>query len=160
MSCCGGQNCGEKVSALSADQVETLKVSAQNFGFDGSWIADIISKYGPDILSVVVELARNGLTVATVVDLLTKFGPEILQLLLSILHVQTMRAAAVKSATGEVFPPADLPSGPMDSILITLVEKYLPILMQKYGPQILQAIMDAIIKAIGGGGSTPPVFQS
>ena len=156
MSCCGGQNCGEKVSALSVEQVDTLKTSAQNLGFDPSWIADIVAKYGPDVLSVIVELARNGITVATITDLLTKFGPEILQLLLSILHVKNMRGE-----TGDVFPPdpTQLPSSAIDSILIALIQQYLPILIQKYGPQILQAIMDAIIKAIGGGGNTPPVLN-
>ena len=154
MTCCSK----EKVSALSVEQVETLKLSAQNFGFDTNWIAELISKYGADILALVVEAARNGFSIALVVEIMSKFGPDLLQFVLDLFNTKKMEAVKF----GEVFPPTDgsmpLPGGMMDSILINLVQKYLPIIMEKYGDQIMKMIIDAIIKAISGGtDSGPPI---
>ena len=65
---------------------EELKLSATNFGFEANWVADLLEKYGPDVLALVIEAARNGFSVAFITEFVDKLGPMVLQLIVEWLN--------------------------------------------------------------------------
>jgi len=138
---------------------EDLKLSASNFGFDGGWVADVLTKYGDAVLALCIEAARNGFSVAFVVEVLTKFGPAFLEFLVSLFaQHQAMRMAATGEVlTGDVVTNGgDLIQG-LDAGVIQIliekympmiIEKYLPVLLEKYGDQLMQFFVQLILNAL------------
>jgi hypothetical protein len=129
---------------------EELKLSAQSFGFDLNWIVKILETWGDDVLSLIVEAARNGISVQFIVELLEKFGPVLLQLLVDLLNRKKMMAFA---AGAEVVPGPVVEGveGPFLDLIIEkylplIIQKYLPVIMEKYGPQLIQMIIDLFLK--------------
>lgn len=132
--------------ALSVEEVEELKLSAQSFGFENAWVADVLEKWGDDVLSLTVEAARNGFSVSFVMDVLNRFGPSVLELLFDLWNRKTM-AANMAFVEGERVNPVVIEG--MDSTLLQLLlEKFLPVIIDKYGDQILKLFMDAILKVL------------
>lgn len=140
---------------------EELKLSASNFGFDVSWIADVLTKYGDTVLALCIEAARNGFSIAFVVEILNKFGPAFLEFLVSLLtqnQAMRMRLAATSEVlTGDVVTTGgDLIQG-LDAGVIQvliekympmIIEKYLPVLIEKYGDQLMQFFVQMILNAL------------
>jgi hypothetical protein len=125
--------------------VNVMKSSAENFGFDPTWITDILQKYGQEVLALIVEAARNGFSVSFVMEVIQKFGPALLQFILDLFnHRQTMAETSGDVLTGDVVEGIDA------GILDVIIQKYLPIIIQKYlpaiwtqfGPIIMQFIQD------------------
>lgn len=129
---------------------DEMKMSAANFGFDVNWIADILAKYGEDVLTLVIEAARNGLSVAFIVEILKKFGPTLLQFIVDVFshHQSSLRMRGMAGA-GDVLT-GDIIEGIDASFLDVIIQKYLPVILEKYlptiwtqfGPQIMQFIQN------------------
>ena len=154
-------------NACKCDQTEALKAQVVGFGFDPSYIADLIQKFGPDLLGIVVEAVRQGLSVATIKDIVEKFGPDVLNLLLGVLNNKSAKAFA--GDQGVVIPGgvvvADQAGGLIDIILqnflpqvlqklLPVLVQQLPQLLQQYGPQLLQLLTSLIQQLV-----TPPAPQ-
>lgn len=136
MVCCKKEE--EKVM-----QMEDMKASAANFGFDAQWIADVIQKWGNDVLALVVEAARNGFSKDLIIEVLQKFGPLLLELMVDIINKFSMRKAAVgEVVVGEEVSLFDA------SILEVVVQKYLPMIMEKYGEKIIQMLIDWLLNNV------------
>lgn len=116
-----------------------LKASAVEFGFDATWITDLVSKFGGDVLSLVVEAVRGGFSKELVIEVLEKFGPFVLELLVNLLNKQKMAAAFGADVSADKFGLIDI------SIIESLVQKYLPVLLEKYGNQIAQIIINWVV---------------
>lgn len=130
---------------------EDIKLAATNFGFDGSWIAEIVAKYGNDVASLIIEAARNGLTVSFVVEIIQKFGPTLLQLIVDLLNKNNSTAFAATcnktcGVTSDVFPP--VMEGVDSPIVSVLLDKFLPVIMEKFGPVIMQLITEQLMKLL------------
>ena len=91
-----------EVHSLSVEQIDTLKASAANFGFDGGAIADILEKFGPDVLALVIEAARSGFSIPWIMEVINKFGPTVLQFLADLFHKNAAMAAMPMAMDGEV----------------------------------------------------------
>lgn len=131
--------CCKHAEKLSAENVVSLKESAVGFGFDVNWVADLVQQYGDDVLGVVVEAMRSGFSVAFVVEIVQKFGPVMLEFLLNLLNKQKLLAAS-----GEVVVADEV--GILDaSIIETLLQRYLPVILEKYGDQIIKFILDWVV---------------
>jgi len=137
-------------------QVDGLKEQAVGFGFDLTWVADILQNYGSDVLGIVVEAVRHGLSVKTVVDVLEKFGPALLQLLVDMLNQKAM-VAHQKAMTGDgvvVNGPVveGFEAGLLDMVIAKylpqLLEKLLPQLLEQFGPKLIQIVLDLLTKAL------------
>lgn len=137
------------------NKVFEMKSSAANFGFDAAWIADVLEKWGDDVLALVIEAARNGLSVAWIVEIVDKFGPTLLEFVVSLLNRWKMAAAPMGFAAGEaVVVPGPVVEGVnaafidmiVEKYLPLIIEKYLPIIMEKYGPQLIQFLVDMFLK--------------
>lgn len=130
---------------------EELNLSAANFGFDPTWVADILSKYGADVLALAIEAARNGFSVSLVIEVLQKFGPALLQLLVDVFAQKqaSLRMAAVAEGTGVILGgdviQADNVLGVDSSLLNVLVAKYLPVILEKYSPNLWAAFGPTIV---------------
>src|SRR4051812_16598945 len=94
---------------VACDQLEALKTQAVGFGFDPAWIADIVEKFGPDLLGVVVEAIRQGLSMGTVTDLPQKSAPAVLRLLISTLN--NLRAKEFAKTQGFAADATVVPGG-------------------------------------------------
>ncbi len=130
---------------------DELNLSAANFGFDPTWVADILSTYGEDALTLAIEAARNGFSISLVIEVLQKFGPALLQLLVDVFaHKQA--AMRVGEGTGVIIPgnvvQGDNVLGVDASLLNVLVEKYLPLILEKYTPAIWTAFGPLIIQFV------------
>lgn len=113
-----------------------MKASATNFGFDPTWIADILQKYGADVLALAIEAARNGFSISFIVEILQKFGPAVLQFLLSVFtHHQASLRAVGDVIPGNVIEGTDVTK--IDaSVLEIIIQQYLPLIIQKFFPSI------------------------
>jgi hypothetical protein len=159
--------------SMAEDEVSVLKESATNFGFDGGVIADILNKFGPDVLTLMVEAARNGFNVEWVVSTLNRFGPNVFQFFVD-LWGKNMAVAPVAMSIGElavgevqqgVVLNAEVIQTMDANFMTTLMDKYLPEMMDKFGPQFIDLLMDAIVKALNapvpqnfGGGRVREAF--
>lgn len=135
---------------------EEMKLSAQNFGFDATWILDLATNYGDDVLALAIEAARNGISVQFIIEVLEKFGPVLLQLLVDLLNQRKMAMAMSAARMGVAAEPVPGPiieavEGPFLDLIIekylpVMVEKYLPVIMEKYGTQLIQMIIEMFLK--------------
>jgi hypothetical protein len=129
---------------------EELKLAASNFGFDSGWVADILTQWGPEVLAVCVEAARNGLSVTLITEIVTKFGPALLQLIVGMWQHQNMAAAPCHKGADcckhKAALAGDLPVlvGADASLITVLVQQWLPVILQKFGPVIMQALIAAV----------------
>lgn len=134
--------CREK-AAMQASQ--DLQQSAANFGFDPAWIADVVEKYGPEVLAVVVEAARGGFSIQLIQDVMQKLGPLVLELLVNLLNKQKMaRSFTGDEQMGDQVMSIDI------GLIEVLVQKYLPLLLEKFGPQLVQMAVDWIVQHLQG----------
>jgi hypothetical protein len=118
-------------------EVDNLKQSALEFGFDFTWITEIISQYGDDVLNLVLEAVRGGFSKDFVAEVLSKFGPLLLEFLVNLLNKNKMRLAM----SGDVVVGEEV--GVLDaSILEVLIQKYLPVLLDKYKDQVVQMLVN------------------
>jgi hypothetical protein len=137
-----------------ACKVEQLKLSATNFGFDAGWVADVLEKYGPEVLAWAIELARNGLSVTFIVEVVQQFGPVLLQLLVDWLNKKNMAKAAFAAegvvVNGDVIEGVDASFIDLivEKYLPLIIQKYLPMIMEKYGPQLIQMLVDMFLKSL------------
>ena len=115
---------------------DELKMSAVNFGFDAGWIADILQKYGGNVLTLAIEAARNGFSVAFIVEVLQKFGPTLLQFIVDVFarHQTSLRMRGM-TGTGDVLT-GDVVEGIDTAFLDVIIQKYLPVIIEKYLPTI------------------------
>ena len=140
-----GLSAQRKFQALSVDQVEGLKFSAQNLGATDEWIANILQQYGSFALSNAVEFLRNGFSPNFVWDMLKFFGPVIFGFLIDLFVSSNSEKRSLlpngKFEDKKVF-------GSISGTLITLILiKVMPVIFEKYGPAILDAIRKSLINA-------------
>jgi len=130
---------------------DELNLSATNFGFDPTWVADILLKHGEAALKLAVEAARNGFSISLVIEILQKFGPALLQLLVDV-FVKKQAAMRMGEGTG-VIVPGDVVQGDgilgVDaSLLNVIIEKYLPMILEKYAPAIWTTFGPIIVQFV------------
>lgn len=131
--------------ALSADQVEGLKFTAQNLGATDQWIADVLQRYGSFALANAVEFLRNGFSPNFIWDMLKFFGPVILGFLIDLYSYS-------KSTKRSLLPNGKFQDrkifGSLSGTLIALILiKVMPVIISKYGPAILEAIRKSLVDA-------------
>jgi len=124
---------------------EELKMNAVNFGFDASWVADILDKWGAELLALAIEAARNGFSVGMIVELINKLGPALLELMVELLNRKKMMMSM--AADGEVVP-GPVVEGIDGAFLDIIIEKYLPMIIEKYLPLILEKYGSDLIKTL------------
>lgn len=138
----------------SAAQTEELKNSAENFGFSADFIAECLSKYGPEVLAVAIEGLKNGFSMGFVIEMVRLFGPVVLDFVLSIFKMGNKSFHA--SLTDGVNPDGKTLAeflnekdaaafGPI--LMKLLVEKIIPYVIKNYGDQIVKALVDALQNA-------------
>ncbi len=143
----------ETVHAMSVEQIDTVTVSAQNFGFEAGVISDILERFGPEVLALITEAARSGFGVQWIIDTLNKFGPNVLQFFMDLwsknVGIAGVAPVGVDGAvqTG-VLITGDVVEGMDSNMLSTLLEKMLPMIMEKYGPQLIEMVMKLVLDAI------------
>jgi len=137
MGCCNKE--------MKAAHHEELKASCASFGFDVTWITDLVAKYGSDVLALVVEGVRGGFSKEFVTDVLDKFGPVVLELLVGLMNKRNMN----RGVAGDVVVADQV--GEIDaSLLQVLLEKYLPMIIDKYGDKLVAMIVDFLIARFSG----------
>ena len=58
---------------VNDDQVQALSTEVQQMGMAPTEVADLLSRYGPEVLSVVVQALKNGFSMPFVLELLRLF---------------------------------------------------------------------------------------
>ncbi len=135
---------------------EELKEHAINLGFDSDFVTDVLSKYGPEILALIIEAARNGFTVDFIKEIMSKLGPILLELMVEIINRQKMEGFAADPMgfnAGVVIdgPIVEGVEGPFIDILVEkylpkIIQKYLPLILEKYGDKLIQMLIELFLK--------------
>ena len=150
-TCCN--NPGSCNTQLAENEIQAQSFEAQSLGISAEISTDILVKYGPQVLAVVITGIKNGLSLSFVMECLKLFGPAILDFITVFftksrdhLTPQSLDAngmfseseitVALAKGSVEALPPA---------VVNILLEKLLPWMLDKYGQQILQAILEAVL---------------
>lgn len=146
---CGSNKCQGKCKSTADVQLE-----AQSFGLSTEQASEILIKYGPQVLSVIVAGLKGGLSLSFLMESLKLFGPMVVEFLstLFIEKKKELENNASKGLVAQDATVADALKGGVDSLppaaTAILLEKLLPWALDKYGQQIIQAIMEAIMKGM------------
>ncbi len=133
---------------LSAAEQDQLKTDAVSMGMAPTDVAEIISKYGPDTMSVIVEGLKSGFSVPFILELFRLFGPIFLDFAISLFSEKKKLGLAEGNEEVELenllkgSPVQGLP----EELVKTLFTKLLPYVIKKYGPDMLVAVIAAIDK--------------
>lgn len=148
---------------LSDDDIDNMKMGIIGMGANSQEVADILQKYGPDVLSTVTEALRNGFSIPFIVETFRLLGPYVLDFMISVVSKNRMVATLTEQQQvgfGNVekdLIESMIRDSEVDrmsaSLLKVVVEKLIPYIFNKYGPQILQAILESVEKAIDEGTS-------
>lgn len=136
------------------ENCDEMRLSASNFGFDMNWVADVLEKFGQDVLSLAIEAARHGLSATLVIEMIDKLGKGVVEFIVDILNNKSMVGMA-NPMEGEIVNGPVL-EGVDSSVLNVIIEKwlpliinnYLPLILEKYGPQLIQALLDLFLKSV------------
>ena len=135
----------KKFSAAEQDQMQTDAIS---MGMAPTDVAEIISKYGPDTMSVIVEGLKSGFSVPFVLELFRLFGTIFLDFAISLFSDKKKMGMTEASEEAELekllkgSPVQGLP----EELVKVLFTKLLPYVIKKYGPDMLAAVITAIDK--------------
>lgn len=134
--------------------VKELTNVAENFGLSQEFIAEVLSKYGPEVLSVCIEGLKNGFSVGFVIELVRLFGPVVLDFILSLFKKsnKTMQMAEAHGMGASDQSLADFLNDKNAEnfapiLMKLLVEKLIPYVIKNYGDQIVHALLEAMQKA-------------
>lgn len=123
------------------EKCEMLKVSAVELGFTSDYVADLLERWGSDVLATAVELARNGLSTEFVIETLKKFGPFFLELFADLLN----RKKSV--GLSEEVTPCVMKS--MDEVMFGLmVEKAVPKLAGTFLPDLWKSLQPILLELL------------
>ena len=131
--------------ALSVDQVEGLKFTAQDLGATDQWVADILQKYGSFALANAVEFLRNGFSPNLIWEMLKFFGPVILGFLID-LYVYSKGTQRSLLPNGR-FEDRKIFGSLSGTLIALILIKVMPIIFEKYGPAVLEAIRKSLVDA-------------
>lgn len=122
---------------------QELKASAESYGFDAGWL----EQWPFEVLALLVEAARHGLSVELVVEIVEKLGPPLLELIIDMLNKQAMTTLEEDDGTyGLDFKNNPLLDVIVEKYLPIILEKYLPLIVEKYGKQIVELFIEIVLK--------------
>ena len=133
-------------SPRSLTEQTQLQTDAVQMGMAPSDVAEIVSKYGPDVMSVIVEALKGGFSVPFVLELFRLFGPIFLDFAISLFSEKKKMGMAENDEEAELekllrgSPVQGLP----EELVKVLFTKLLPYVIKKYGPDMLTAVIAAI----------------
>lgn len=154
----------ERYNMFGADTIDSedatnLKDEAIRMGASPEFVAEALQKYGPDVLSTVTEGLRNGFSISFILESFRLFGPFVMDFFISLLSKNKMavnlqeqqQQFGMTKMDKEVLEALVLDANNdkiSSNLLKVVVEKLLPFIFEKYGPKIIDALIDAIEKAI------------
>ena len=145
----GDTSCGSNKCQGKCESTADIQLEAQSFGISVEQASEILTKYGPQVLSVIIAGLKGGLSLS-----LKLFGPMVVEFL-STLFVEKKKQLEENAAQGLVAQDTSVANalkGGVDSlppaVTTILLEKLLPWALDRYGQQIIQAIMEAIMKGM------------
>jgi hypothetical protein len=134
-------------------------LEAQSVGMSPTDVAEIVAKYGPQVMSVVNSALKNGFSFPFVIECLKLFGPVVLDFIVSLFkEKQEVKAQGLTdenpfSSIGNIIKTDPEISevlgrenieGLTPQVISSIFEKILPLLIKKYGPALLEAVLKAI----------------
>lgn len=132
-------------------QVEELKATAENYGVTPEFTAEVLTKYGPDVLAITIKALQSGFSWSFVLEVFKRFGPVVLEFFLNLFTTSTkaMQDQEQKGLVASDITLADFlndKNAAQFAPIITkvLLDKIIPYIIQNYGTQILQGILDAV----------------
>jgi len=134
-----------QMSMVEQTQVQTDAIA---MGMAPPEVAEIISKYGPDVMSTIVEGLKSGFSVTFILELFRLFGPLFLDFAISLFTEKKKMGMAESDEETELenllkgSPVQGLP----EELVKVLFTKLLPYVIKKYGPDMLVAVIAAIDK--------------
>jgi hypothetical protein len=138
----------ETKTQMSMAQQTQVQSDAVAMGMAPTDVADIISKYGPDVMSTMVEGLKSGFSVPFILELFRLFGPLFLDFAISLFTEK--KKMGMTESDEEVELEKLLKGSPVQGLPEELVKvlftKLLPYVIKKYGPDMLAAVITAIDK--------------
>ena len=135
------------------DKIELMN-AAENSGLSPDFVAEVLSRYGPEVLSVCIEALKNGFSVGFVIELVRLFGPVVLDFVLSLfkrsntsLNMAVHQGMAPSDASVSDFLNDKNTENFAPILMKLLVEKLIPYVIKNYGDQIVSALLEALKKS-------------
>lgn len=131
---------------LSMAEQSQIQSDAIALGMAPPEVADILSKYGPDVMSTIVEGLKSGFSVPFILELFRLFGPLFLDFAIS-LFMEKKKMGMTESDEElelEGLLKGSAVQGLPEQLVKTLFTKLLPYVIKKYGPDMLTAVIAAI----------------
>ncbi len=147
--------------------VRFLGGEAQRFGLGAGEVADILEKWGPAVLSTVVAGLRHGLSIAFIQEVLALLGPVFLEqavnkfknkagfklqssVVSEALDAWSTEAAEEEAEFGDPIIQAEEVKSfdGVGPVIVDLLAKLLPSLIEKYGDAILKWIIDKLLASL------------
>jgi hypothetical protein len=132
-------NAQSNFEALSVEQVDNLKMCAQDLGATDTWVADVLQTYGSGALASAIEFLRNGASPTFIWSTLQLFGPAVLGFLIDIYN-ESRKKMRIQTADGK-FEDQRVFGSLSGAIVSLILIKVMPVLIERYGPQILDAVL-------------------
>lgn len=121
---------------------ESLKMNAMELGFSSEYIADLLDRWGSEVLATVIELARNGLSTDFIVETLKKFGPFFLELFVDFIN----RKKSLGYGACEMSPCA---AKEMNEVVFALMlEKGMPKLAEAFLPDLWEKLKPVLTELL------------
>lgn len=142
------------------NEIDDMKNNAISRGMAANDVTDLVSKYGPEVLSTISEGLRSNFSVSFIMEMIKKFGPNVLDFLLTMFSDIKMQAnyqsennlglgSLSKEQVQEILK--DQKMGGISTVLLKLVVKnILPKIVELYGQDILDAIVKTVTNAVEG----------
>jgi hypothetical protein len=162
--------------------VTALSNKARRYGLSVRDIADIIRRWGPSVLKLIVSGLENGLSFAFLKEILTTLGVGYLQDAVQGMQMKryarkpqpgdedcpndcecydeseggseeeaedaTVDAEALGAPSPSILEGEQVVGFDAGNVLLELVSKFLPKLVEKYGQQLLEYLVAALLKAL------------
>lgn len=124
-------------------------VTMSVFGFTTDELSSLIQEHGQEVLDLVVQAVKNGMSKDFVVSVLQLGGKVLLELLTTFSTVKTSVMAKKMSVSADAVVEGDLvnvlPVLDNASVLVDVLKQLLPTILEKVGPTLVQELSPKIV---------------
>jgi hypothetical protein len=143
-----------------------LKLSARDFGLTETEIADVLEKWGPAVLKLIIDGLNEGFSLAFIKEILTTLGPLFLTQAIQARLLSRNLALTIKSKPGctedqatccehkdnhiKLTAGAIIQGGQVEAVspLAGILVQVLIQLLQTEGPQVAQLLVNLLIQLL------------
>lgn len=111
----------------------SVKMELNDFGFNNSLLEEFVARFGTEILALIREALRVGLSKDLVIEILNRLGPLFLDLAVKLLSRKNPSELSTKDQVNE-------------AAVSVLLAGVLPGLIEKFGPILAELLIEFLLR--------------